>query len=113
VTRSVLALELYSMAHGFDIGATIKSTMDKILQVNLPLILYTNSKSLYNYLVRLGTTQEKCLMIDVMCLCQAYEQRQITKVKWIDGDTNPIDAMTKGKPYMALIQLIDTNWIEL
>jgi hypothetical protein len=31
VTRSVLALELYIIAHGFDIGATIKSTLDKIL----------------------------------------------------------------------------------
>ena len=61
------------MAHGFDIGATIKSTIDKILQVNLPLILYTDSKSLYDCLVRLGTTQEKRLMIDVMCLRQAYE----------------------------------------
>jgi hypothetical protein len=56
VTWSVLASELYSMAHGFDIGTAIKSTIDKILQVNLPLILYTNSKSLYNCLVRLGTT---------------------------------------------------------
>jgi hypothetical protein len=101
------------MAHGFDIGAAIKSTIDKILQVNLPLILCTDSKSLYDYLVRLGTTQEKRLMIDVMCLRQAYERRQVTKVKWIDGDTNPTDAMTKGKPCTALTQLIDTNRIEL
>ena len=28
VTRSVLALELYAMAHGFDIGAVIKSTVE-------------------------------------------------------------------------------------
>ena len=51
VARSVLALKLYSMGHGFDIGATIKSTLDKVLQVDLPLVLYTNSKSLYDCLV--------------------------------------------------------------
>jgi hypothetical protein len=101
------------MVHGFNIGAAIKSTLDKILQVNLPLILCTDSKSLYNCLVWLGTMQEKRLMIDVMCLRQAYKQRQVTKVKWIDGDTNPADAMTKGKPCTALTQLIDTNRIEL
>jgi hypothetical protein len=113
VTRSVLASELYGMAHGFDIGTAIKSTVDKILQVNLPLVLCTDSKSLYDCLVRLGTTQEKRLMIDVMCLRQAYERRQITEVKWIDGEANPADAMTKGKPCTALSQLIDTNQVEL
>jgi hypothetical protein len=113
VTRSVLASELYSMAHGFDISAAIKSTVDKILQIDLPLVLCTDSKSLYDCLVRLGTTQEKRLMIDVMCLRQAYERRLITEVKWIDGDANPADAMTKGKPCPALTQLIDTNRIDL
>ena len=31
VTRSVLASELYGMAHGFDIAAAIKSIIDKML----------------------------------------------------------------------------------
>ena len=68
VTQSVLASKLYSMAYGFNIGAAIKSTIDKILQVNLLFVLCTNSKSLYDCLVRLKTTQEKRLIIDVMCL---------------------------------------------
>ena len=101
------------MAHGFNIGAAIKSTLDKVLQVNLPLILYTNLKSLYDCLVQLGTTQEKRLIIDIICLYQAYKQRQITKVKWINGDTNPTDTITKGKPYTALLQLINTNQVKL
>jgi hypothetical protein len=113
VTRSVLASELYGMAHGFDIAVAIKSTVDKILQINMPLVLATDSKSLYDCLVRLGTTQEKRLMIDVMCLRQAYERRQITEVKWIDGESNPADAMTKGKACAALTNLIDTNRIDL
>jgi hypothetical protein len=113
VTRSVLASELYGLAHGFDIAVAIKSTVDKILQINLPLVLATDSKSLYDCLVRLGTTQEKRLMIDVMCLRQAYERRQITEVKWIDGESNPADAMTKGKACAALTNLIDTNKIDL
>jgi len=85
------------MAYGFDIAVAIKSTIDKILQIDLPLVLCTDSKSLYDCLVRLGTTQEKRLMIDVMCLRQAYERRQITDIKWIDGDANPTDAMTKDR----------------
>jgi hypothetical protein len=113
VTQSILASELYSMAYSFNIGAAIKSTMDKILQVNLPLMLCTNSKSLYDCLIQLGTTQEKYLMINIICLQQAYKRRQITEVKWIDGEANPADTMTKGKPYTALTQLINTNQIDL
>ncbi len=56
------------MAHGFDYGAVLKSTIKKILQRDLPLVLYTDSKSLYECLVKLGTTQEKRLMVDLMCL---------------------------------------------
>jgi hypothetical protein len=114
VTRSVLASELYALAHGFDIGAAIKSTIQKILQLEqLPLVLCTDSKSLYDCLVKLGTTQEKRLMVDLMCLRQAYERREITEVKWISSGDNPADAMTKAKPCQALKTLIDTNKLNL
>jgi hypothetical protein len=85
------------MVYGFDIRASIKATIKKILNINLPLVLCTDSKSLYDCLVKLSTTQEKRLMIDVMCLRQAYERREITEVKWIDGNINPADSMTKSK----------------
>ena len=99
VTRSVLASELYALAHGFDIGAAIKSTIQKILQLEqLPLVLCTDSKSLYDCLVKLGTTQEKRLIVDLMCLRQAYKRRKITEIKGIRGGNNPADAITKAQP---------------
>jgi len=101
------------MAHGFDIGAAVKSTIERLLQIELPLVLCTDSRSLYDCLVKLGTTQEKRLMIDVMCLRQSYERREIAEVKWIDGDSNPADAMTKTKSSTSLRQLIDTNHLRL
>ena len=101
------------MTNGFDIGALLKATIDKILQIDVPLILCTDSKSLYECLVKLGTTQEKRLMIDVLCLRQSYERREITEVKWIDGNSNPADTMTKSKASTALSKLIDSNTIKL
>jgi hypothetical protein len=113
VTRSILAAELYAMTHGFDIAAVMKSTIEKILRKSIPLTLCTDSKSLYECLVKLGTTREKRLMVDLMCLRQAYERREVAEVKWIDGDSNPADAMTKAKPCQALKNLIDTNLARL
>jgi hypothetical protein len=113
VTRSVLASELYAIVNGFDIGAVIKATIDLQLKIEIPLILCTDSKSIYECLVKLGTTQEKRLMIDIMCLRQAYERREIAEVKWIDGNNNPADSMTKSSPSSALKHLIDTNRVKL
>ena len=48
-------------------------------------------------------------MINIICLHQSYKRREIAKVKWINGDSNPIDAITKSKPLLALKWLIDTN----
>ena len=48
-----------------------------------------------------------------MCLHQLYKRREIAKVKWINGDSNPINTITKSKPLLALKWLIDINRIEL
>jgi hypothetical protein len=52
-------------------------------------------------------------MVDLMCLCQAYKRREITEVKWISGNDNPVDAMTKAKPCQALKTLINMNKLDL
>lgn len=46
-----------------------------------------------------------------MSLRQSYERREITEIKWFDGNNNPADAMTKSKPCQALKDLIETNRI--
>jgi hypothetical protein len=113
ITRSVLAAELYAMINGFDVEAVIKSIIERMLHISLSLILLTDFRSLFDCLIKLGTTAEKRLMIDLMCLRQSYERREIAEIRWIDENINLADAMTKPKPCNALIKLIDTNIIEL
>jgi hypothetical protein len=81
VIRSVFVLELYRIAYRFNIGAVIKSIVNKILNINLLFIIYINLKSLYNCFIQLSTIQEKHLIIDIIYLQQAYERREIIKVK--------------------------------
>jgi hypothetical protein len=101
------------MAYGFDMGTSVKSIIDRVLEMELLLVVYTDSKSLYECLIKLGTTREKRLIIDIICLRQVYERWEIAEVKWIKGESNPADSITKSKPTNALKRLIDTNTIQL
>jgi hypothetical protein len=81
VIRSVLAAELFAMIHDFDVDSVLKSILIKMLDNTLiSLILITDSKFLYDCLIRLSIIVEKRLMIDVMILRQFYERREITEM---------------------------------
>ena len=113
VTRSVLASEIYGMVSGVDIAIAIKTTLDKItarLEIpQIPIVVCTDSYSLYKCLVKLGTTKEKRLMIDIMALRQSYERRELAEVRWINGQDNLSDAMTKTSPNSMLSKFLNTN----
>ena len=85
VTRSVLASEIYGMVGGVDMALAMNSTIQMIIRQldipPLPIVVCTDSYSLYECLVKLGTTKEKRLMIDIMALRQSYERRELTEVR--------------------------------
>ena len=117
VTRSVLASEIYGMVGGVDIAicvaTTLKTITNKLELSAIPVVVCTDSYSLYECLVKLGTTKEKRLMIDIMALRQSYERRELAEVRWIDGRDNPADAMTKSSPNKALTTFINCNEIQV
>jgi hypothetical protein len=83
--KSVLISEIYGMVGGIDMSFTIKSTFTIIIkQLRLPTILIivcTDSYSLYECLVKLGTTKEKRFMIDIMAIRESYENRKIFEIR--------------------------------
>ncbi|KAF1985596.1 hypothetical protein K402DRAFT_394577, partial [Aulographum hederae CBS 113979] len=105
----VLASELYALSLGFDVAATLRSTMNHLFSgspqgestLRIPMTLC------------LDTTQEKRLMIDILCLRQSYERKEISEILWIKGEKNPADAMTKKKHCDALKRLITTSKVDL
>lgn len=72
MTRSVLASEIYGMVGGADMGYAIVITINLISSqlklLAIPRIVCTDSYSLYEFIVKLSTTKEKRLMIDIMVL---------------------------------------------
>jgi hypothetical protein len=78
VTRSILVSEIYGIIGGINMAIAINTTIRMITsQLELlPTVITvcTDSYLLYKCLVKLGTTKEKRLMIDIMALHQSYEQ---------------------------------------
>lgn len=113
VTRSVLASEIYGMVAGVDIALALTSTLEAIVRhvglPSIPTIVCTDSYSLYECLVKLGTTKEKRLMIDILALRESYEKRELQEIRWIDGKDNLADALTKASPNKVLESFISTN----
>jgi hypothetical protein len=93
----------------YAIGTTLKLVTNQLDIPNIPIVVCTDSYSLYECLVKLGTTKEKRLMIDIMAIRQSYERRELQEVRWISGLDNPADAMTKANPNKSLESFINTN----
>ncbi|KAM4065915.1 hypothetical protein HRG_000075 [Hirsutella rhossiliensis] len=98
-----------SFANNKDLSSQIRFVIIIATETNSTKYSY----SLYECLVKLGTTTEKRLMIDIMALRQAYEQREITNIRWINGADNPADAMTKLSPNGALTRFVNDNEITI
>jgi hypothetical protein len=77
------------MVGGVDMAIAISTTItmitDQLELPKLPTIVCTDSYSFYECLVKLGTTTEKRLMIDIMALRQSYERRELMEIRWING----------------------------
>ena len=84
MTRSVLASEIYRIVRGVDIAFVIKTILkmitDNLKLLTILIIVYTDSYSLYECLVKLGTTKEKRLMIDIIAIWQSYKRRELMKI---------------------------------
>ena len=54
------------MAYSFNIDTLVKSIINKVLEIELLLVIYINSKLLYKCLIKLGTIWEKYLIINII-----------------------------------------------
>ena len=89
VKRSVLASKIYGIVAGADMSFAISSTL-KIITKQLQLltiliIICTDLYSLYKCLVKLRTTKEKRLIIDIIALWQSYKPKELFKIRWINS----------------------------
>ena len=84
VTQSVLALEVYSIVGGVNmaimINTTIKIITNQLRFLVTLIIIYIDLYLLYKCLVKLGTTKEKRLIINIIAIRQLYKHRELIEI---------------------------------
>ena len=95
------------------ISSTLHMVTTQLRVAHIPIVVCTDSFSLYECLIKLGTTKEKRLMIDIMAIRQSYERRELSEIRWIYSTSNPADAITKSITNPSLETLITRNRITI
>ena len=62
------------------VRTTLKMITDQLKLPVISMIVCTDLYSLYECLVKLGTTKEKRLMINIMALQQSYKCQELFKI---------------------------------
>lgn len=101
------AAELVAFIDGFDSRMAIRYSLYRVTgRQGSPLIMCTDSRSLFGLAISLSSTNEKRLLIDLALLRKAYETRDISSIP-----LNPADDLTKpGKRSGSLSRLLETNY---
>lgn len=80
VPRRVLASELFAVIHEFDFASAMRKTILDMLDRQVLITVYTDSKILYDAMTGMNTTTEVRLLIYLTVLQQAYELREIAEI---------------------------------
>jgi hypothetical protein len=109
VTRSSMAAEALAFADAFDHAFILKHDLQRILGREVPLLMLTDSKFLFDVITGNKYTTEKKLMADIASIREAYNDRTISNIALIRREHNAADAMTKIAQNAALQAVLHTH----
>jgi hypothetical protein len=79
ITRSNLVSKIYRLVDSLDlvyvIAATLKIITDQQNLLEIPIVFYIDSKFLYKYIIKLGITKEKHLIINIMAISKPTRKK--------------------------------------
>lgn len=97
VTHSVMAAEVHALVLAFDYAYVISDMAQQILGGRLDIEVDMDSRTMFNVVVKNGTTMDRCLqMIDKLTLHDAYSKGDVRKITWTTRTRNPADAFTEN-----------------
>jgi len=97
VVRSIMAGEVYAFADDFEAALILKLDLERIYRQQLPLVMLTDSKQIFDVITRASHTTEKRLVIDVATAREAYNRNEMSNVGLVKSVHNVADGVTKPR----------------
>jgi hypothetical protein len=106
-----MAAETLVFADAFASAFILEHDLQRTLGREIPLLMLTDSKFLFDLITRYRCTTEKRLMTDIAAIREAYNDRIISNIGLFCSDHNLADAMTKIGHNMALQTILRIHCI--
>jgi hypothetical protein len=84
-----------------------------MLRQKVPLTILTDSKSLFDVIIKSSTTSKRRLMIDITAVRNAYNDQELSDVGFVRTKYNPADSFTKIGHCEALETIVKTGVCDL
>ena len=88
-----MAGEVYAFSAVFDQAYVIKHDLERILRQSIPLLMFTDSKQMFDVITSACHSTEERFMIDVAVIRAAYNSYEISNVGLIAVELNPADGL--------------------
>jgi hypothetical protein len=104
----VLGSETMALADAFDMAYALKHNIETIIKQNVPIVILTDSLSLFDVITKATTTADKRLMIDLCVVKQAYERSEVDTIGFVRSEYNPADVLRKITRCAILERILST-----
>jgi hypothetical protein len=109
VTRSILAGELILFAEAFDRSFVLKGDLEDLLNVKIPIRMYTDSQSLFDFISKGSMTAERRLPIDIALARERFDRKWISRIALLASLDNLADALTKPWSSGGLLDVLKST----
>ena len=105
IVRSTMAGEIFVFSAAFDKALVIRYNLQLILRIEIGLRICTDSKQLFDSIMRGAHTTGKRLLVEIMAR-EAYNRYELSNVGLVLEDFNPAEGLTKSKMLPKLNELL-------
>ena len=107
VVRSTLSAEMLSLQEGIDNALYLREMIREMIgldEKSLPIVAYVDNKSVIQALNSTKMVDDRRLRIDVASIKESMENNEISDIRWIRGENQIANCMTKrgASPYSLL-----------